>query len=1160
MPEPGTESIFIKLKKEFFSLENDVFVCFVYLVPSSSAVLHRDHMPDDLFEDIQTKLAKYDRRGDIIILGDLNSRTGGLQEYIRNDSNEHLPVLPLYTDTEATFDRHSQDTNVNSYGRKFIDLCRSVPLRILNGRKLGDLMGNFTCQNPRGRSVVDYCAASPSLFNKISYFRVGHLMPVHSDHCPVDISLKVSVARTPLQPKYVYVSKPDKVQWSKDRQDAFINAIQSPACTEALDGFLGCGIMPNQESVDQANAFITNIYRHSAELANMPLRQGAVPRRSAREDQRRARPPRWHDAECRAAYSAVQVTARMLSQGYNNPYLRGKLFTESKKYNKIVKSKQKEYMSGIFDQLEQVRGANPRKYMDLVRSLRQGSFDKKTPSDTEGIGPQEWFNHFRDLLGPVRPDTDHEKTMRDYIELNRSSVSSDLDLPFSKSELLKCVKSLKNNKATGFDCISNEMLKCSAESLHKPLLRLFNTILQHSIYPAAWKEDILGPLFKAGVKTDCNNFRGICVSSCLGKLFKSLLRSRLESKCIADNLIPMEQCSGRVKARTADHLLVFQHIINKYVKLQNKTLFVCFFDLSKAYDKISRIRLFYDLLTEYKVGGKYLAILQNMYSNNKMHIRLDEGLTQPFTTTTGVFQGCNISPQLFNLYTSKLPSIYNDQCDPVYINQQPVNVLAWADDAAVFSLSKAGMQMSIDRTIEYYKTLGLSVNINKTKVMIFNKRGLKPQHLPQCEFTAEGRLLEVAEQYTYLGAVYIPSGAVYAAIDALTAKCSRAWFSISNILYENKRMPVDKCLKLVDSLVFPVGQYATEFLAPMSLPAKSFNSKEQLLRAWEGFYLEVTHQRVCRLVLSVQKKTSRLAVLGELGRYPMLIKSLVQSIMYERSILKYQPAALVGRAVAEMSSASDDASWLARVRKIRMLLNIPLYPSYMPDARVSRDVSNKIKSQFDVFYLEEINKIKLGNDGLNHNKLRFYATFKGSFKSEYYIDNINNRNQRAWLSRLRTSSHHLEVEKGRYTGTPYNERWCRYCPPACEDSFGRLGTEEHFLHDCTTFANQRRCFFAKYSQLFPIFPSLSREEKVRSILCPASNAAAKLINKYISIMSKGRDKIEEGLHPTLLTFPPQVVDYCPPLSDFSFSSNASEGSMVGHVSGSESEYFSESDN
>ena len=67
-----------------------------------------------------------------------------------------------------------------------------------------------------------------------------------------------------------------------------------------------------------------------------------------------------------------------------------------------------------------------------------------------------------------------------------------------------------------------------------------------------------------------------------------------------------------------------------------------------------------------------------------MQIRLDNGLIQPFQTTVGVFQGCNLSPILFNLYTSGLPDIFDEMCAPVYVNDVPVHVLAWADDTAVF--------------------------------------------------------------------------------------------------------------------------------------------------------------------------------------------------------------------------------------------------------------------------------------------------------------------------------------------------------------------------------------------------------------------------------------------------------------------------------------------
>ena len=54
-------------------------------------------------------------------------------------------------------------------------------------------------------------------------------------------------------------------------------------------------------------------------------------------------------------------------------------------------------------------------------------------------------------------------------------------------------------------------------------------------------------------------------------------------------------------------------------------------------------------------------------------------------------------------------------------------------------------------------------------------------------------------------------------------------------------------------------------------------------------------------------------------------------------------------------------------------------------------------------------------------------------------------------------------------------------------------------------------------------------------------------------MFKSRDKIEEGLHTSLLTFPPQIFNYQQPDLDFSKLSDISEGDMVGYISDSENE-------
>ena len=57
------------------------------------------------------------------------------------------------------------------------------------------------------------------------------------------------------------------------------------------------------------------------------------------------------------------------------------------------------------------------------------------------------------------------------------------------------------------------------------------------------------------------------------------------------------------------------------------------------------------------------------------------------------------------------------------------------------------------------------------------------------------------------------------------------------------------------------------------------------MRAWENFVPETLNQRFSRLLLSVHKKTSRLAVLGELGHFPLLVSSLIQTLKYKCSLM-----------------------------------------------------------------------------------------------------------------------------------------------------------------------------------------------------------------------------------------------------------------------------------
>ncbi len=71
------------------------------------------------------------------------------------------------------------------------------------------------------------------------------------------------------------------------------------------------------------------------------------------------------------------------------------------------------------------------------------------------------------------------------------------------------------------------MIKHTSSKLQLAVLKLFNVILRVGYFPDIWNQGLITPIFKNGDKFDPNNYRGICVSSNLGKLFCSIINARL---------------------------------------------------------------------------------------------------------------------------------------------------------------------------------------------------------------------------------------------------------------------------------------------------------------------------------------------------------------------------------------------------------------------------------------------------------------------------------------------------------------------------------------------------------------------------------------------------------------------------------------------------------
>ena len=135
-----------------YNSRDDVFLCSVYIPPQRSRVIRS--MDIDMFDEIERGVEKYTQHGKICIVGDMNSRTATIDDfivadrYINDDFIDNDDYIPK---------RKNKDFVLDTYGQKLISLCKSTNIIIANGRYQMDKdIGQHTFCSHKGMSMVDY--------------------------------------------------------------------------------------------------------------------------------------------------------------------------------------------------------------------------------------------------------------------------------------------------------------------------------------------------------------------------------------------------------------------------------------------------------------------------------------------------------------------------------------------------------------------------------------------------------------------------------------------------------------------------------------------------------------------------------------------------------------------------------------------------------------------------------------------------------------------------------------------------------------------------------------------------------------------------------------------------------------------------------------------
>lgn len=752
---------------------------------------------------------------------------------------------------------------------------------------------------------------------------------------------------------------------------------------------------------------------------------------------------KWFDKECRLKRHDVRKIANLKRRDPLNKDVRNEYHVVLKEYRNLLKNKQQNYKNEKLNQLSDTH-IHSQSFWKIFKTLPETPKQDTPPP----IEQTEWLRHFGQLHSA--PDTNNVQQQTIITELQHMECRKDdlneLDYPISARELKRMAKKLKNKKAASSDLIQNEMIKASCDLLMNVYMKLFSLVLNTGIFPSGWCEGLITPIFKAGDKSDPGNYRGICVSSCLGKLFSLILNERLLQFAETKKLLHPSQIGFLRDNRTSDHIFTLRALIEKYSHHYKQKIYACFVDFKKAFDSVWHEGLFHRILS-YGIGGNIYALIKSLYTRSSCTVKLAKSKTDSFSYRRGVRQGCILSPLLFNLFVNELPLSFNqNETDPFTLpNGTKLNSLFYADDLVILSKSKRGLEKCL-KTLEGFNAKWLlDINYKKTKVLVFQKSGRKPKNL---SFSVNNTQIEIVQEYTYLGIKITSSGTFTIAQKILAEKALNALFKIRKHV-NLSRLPLRTARKIFESAVQPILTYGCEIWGVyMKLDFEK----------WDKTPIEKAHLRFCKMFLGLNRKASNHATRAEMGSFPLQIVIIKQILKYYQYLLSKDDNSIVKQALIISQETGSKLSNSYTNNLLDLLTFCDSRCSKQPERFTSNTISDaisRIKAKYSEFW-----KIKTEASP----RLDFFRKIKQQFSEDLVLNEIKNYDIKRDYYKFKTSNHVLFVETGRYCRPvlPRENRLCKFC------NLNEVEDEVHLLFCCSLYSDLRQTFFQKIANIVDI--------------------------------------------------------------------------------------------
>ena len=370
----------------------------------------------------------------------------------------------------------------------------------------------------------------------------------------------------------------------------------------------------------------------------------------------------------------------------------------------------------------------------------------------------------------------------------------------------------------------------------------------------------------------------------------------------------------------------------------------------------------------------------------------------------------------------------------------------------------------------------------KTKVMVFNTT---PQWVRRSipTFAYGQETVEYTDAYTYLGVVF--SGPRLSLRRAAETRLTRAYAALgrmermcSQVQFQEPRTK----LWLFDTLVTSAMLYGVQVWGP----SVDHHSRAGSTDGWKGMERPLVYMisRMIRAKASVPHEIIR----AELAAPPLVIEALTRSVSFIHSIWdlpRDRYARLALESSRQLASQGDTSCWYAQMTSWFQLHGFGM--DRLPPFQYSLDAPSLSLTRTEITRLIRQDLIQLDTRTTwTHPtrelgpKMAFYRehllelTEDGFVSRPAYMDFHLSHGIRCAIGQMRTSSHQLEIETGRFRGVLAEARICQLCHIEPE-------TELHHICHCPVYYEIRGRFHCLFREGFGPLARVMRYQDQRCL-------------------------------------------------------------------------------